>query len=148
MPGDRRRPSKPDSCQEQWLSGFRLERLDPDRFEACVGHADFGGGVAVSCMRFGGAVEIEMQPLLATYLVVLPARGEVRMVCGGSDALATPERAVIVDPGDAHWQVWAADTEALLVQVAASRVCAAGEAGAAARLPIELDVTTEPGRGW
>lgn len=141
-----------DSCsyQQQWLSRFRLEPLDPDHFDARGQHADFGGGVAVSCLTFGGAVEIEMQPLLVTYLVVVPTRGEVRIASGDSDALATPERAVIVDPANPHWQAWAADTDVLFVHLEAERVCAAvgSRVDAPPRLPGELDVSNGPGRNW
>lgn len=150
MPAKRRPAVDSDTYRQHWLSCFRLEPLDPERFDARGRHADFGGGVSVSCLSFGCPVEIEMQPLLATYLVVLPTRGEVRISSGDSDALATPERAVVVDPANPHWQAWAADTDVLFVHLAAERVCAAAgaRADAAPRLPGELDVTTGPGRSW
>ncbi|ATY17182.1 hypothetical protein CU254_42170 (plasmid) [Amycolatopsis sp. AA4] len=150
MPAKRSRIVDSDNYRRHWLSCFRLEPLDPERFDARGRHADFGGGVSVSCLSFGGPVEIEMQPLLTTYLVVLPTRGEVRISSGGSDALASPERAVVVDPADPHWQAWAANTDVLFVHLAAEGVCAAAgtRADAPPRLPGELDVRTDPGRGW
>lgn len=132
----------------QWRSCFRLVQLDPDRFDARVRHAQVCDGFALSYLSFGGPVEFEMRPLLKAYLVVVPVRGEVRLVGGGTDVRATAERAAVVDPADGNWQVWSAGAEVLFVHVHVDRASGASGERRRARLQPVLDLVTRAGKDW
>lgn len=138
-PEDAKRPS--------WVSCLRLERLDPELFDARIRHVDVGAGLALSYLAFGGPVELELGPLLETYLAVIPLRGEVRLMSGGTDGCANAKRAAVIDPAEGHWQVWPAGAEVLFVHVHIrhsfrSRYCPH------ARLRPFLDLATAAGRNW
>ncbi|WP_162186065.1 cupin domain-containing protein [Amycolatopsis jejuensis] len=141
-------PMLREETEPPWLSRFRLEQLDPDRFDARLRHVDVCDGLALSYLTFGGPVELELRPMIKTYLAVIPMRGEVRLVAPGTDVRATTERAAVVDPVDGHWQVWSAEAEVLFVHVHIRRVSGVTGNRRRARLRPVLDLATPAGRKW
>lgn len=139
----------PSARSARWLSHFRLEQLDPDRFDARVRHVEVCNDFALSYLTFGGPIEVELPPLQETYLIVIPIRGDIRLLSGGVDVRATSRRAVIVDPADSHWQVWPAGAEVLFVHLDVGAVdTLAAEGTGRVRFRPVLDLGTDLGRGW
>lgn len=133
----------------------------PHRLELVRGHsldafqnAASVGDVRLSCLSYGGAVEIVPRPLETFYLVQIPLAGGAEIRAGSQSIVSTPSLATVLSPGEPIWMRWSAQSTQLDVYFDRGALERRLEAilGEPIREPLRfrlgMELGTEAGRGW
>lgn len=135
-------------CDHRLTLGRGERTLDARQHVARV------GGLTLSYLDYGGAVEIDPGPLGSFYLVQMPLRGQALTRCGNEEILSTAALASVPHPDEPLAMEWARDTPHVIVRFerhwleARLRALLDRPLTEPLRFPLGFDVSGAAGARW